>query len=353
MILFQLLKGLLYLLLTLVVCLAIIIYWGPGSLPEPGKFNDRIVSKADSTQVITQDTIRVMAYNIGYGYGLGSDGSGYVPKMKAQMDSAIEAMGQLIRDEQVDLVLLQEIDFRADRSGRTDQLALLAETSGLPFLAYGVSWDANYVPFPYWPPSYHFGRVVGGGAVLSKFPIVMNEVHLLAKPAANPWYYNRFYLYRYHQVVGFQVNGDTLYAINNHLEAFDKTNRMEHAQSLNQLMHSYVNENKSLVVVGGDFNSVPESASQKRAFNDNEEDNYEQDQTLSIIAGQANFVEMVSDEAYRTQESAWFTFPANAPNRRLDYLFVNRQYPFINPRVVNQAGSLSDHLPVMVDIRVR
>ena len=62
--LFQLIKGLLYLVLTLILCLAVIIYWGPGSLPEPGIFQDRIVSKADSTLTIEQDTIRVMAYNI-------------------------------------------------------------------------------------------------------------------------------------------------------------------------------------------------------------------------------------------------------------------------------------------------
>lgn len=346
-------KGVLYLLLTLILCLAIIIYWGPGKLPKPGAYEDRIVSKADSTLDLEQDSIRVMAYNIGYGYGIGSDGKGYVPKMKAQMDSAIQAIGQLIRSEQVDLVLLQEIDFRADRSGRTDQLELLSQVSGLPYLAYGVSWDANYVPFPYWPPSYHFGRVVGGGAVLSRFPIVQNQVHLLPKPTANAWYYNRFYLYRYHQVVGFKINGDTLYAINNHFEAFDKTNRMEHAQSLVQLMQSYINENKALVVVGGDLNSVPGSATQKSQFNDNDKDNYEQDQTLAIVSQQPNFVEMVSEETFRANESAWSTFPANAPNRRLDYLFVNRQYLFTNPSVVKQAGSLSDHLPVMVDIRIR
>ena len=52
--------------------------------------------------------------------------------------------------------------------------------------AYAVNWDKRYVPFPYWPPVVHFGEMLSGQGVLSKFPILMNKKIVLQKPEENP-----------------------------------------------------------------------------------------------------------------------------------------------------------------------
>jgi len=339
------------LLLLITLVLIIFIIWAPGQLPEPGLRSDQIAEYGVSSQSDSVSSIRVMVYNIGYGYGSGSDGSDYKPKAKEETDHSIEEIAELIRNESIDLVLIQEIDFGSDRSGGTNQLQLLAERSGLTYTARAMSWDANYVPFPYWPIDYHFGRVQSGGAVLSRFPIVENDVKLLAKPAANPWWYNRFYLYRIHQSVGFIVNGDTLYAVNNHLESFNVENRMEHAQSLLAWVEE-LSTDKNVIVVGGDMNAVPPNAQQTKNFDDLSGDDYTGDQTMTILSRMGRFQEIATAEQYAANPSAWHTFPAENPNRRLDYIFVNQNYTFGNGRVLQAAGTLSDHLPVIVDIQV-
>jgi endonuclease/exonuclease/phosphatase family metal-dependent hydrolase len=342
-------KASVWVILLVAAFVAFLYVWGPGSLPEPGRFEHPIHVYGSPEPADSAGMIRVMTYNIGYGYGLGSDGSDYHPKSREEIEASIRNMADLIRSDSIDVVLIQEIDFGSKRSGNFDQLAMLAELTGLSYGAEAVGWDANYVPFPYWPPSYHFGRVLSGGAVLSRFPIVDNQVMLLNKPAENAGYYNRFYLYRFHQAVGMVVNGDTVYVVNNHLEAFRTANRMEHAQSLVNWVED-LSKSKNVIAVGGDMNALPYNATQLTDFNDTSGDDYTGDRTMEIIGMMKGFRELASHEEYAANRDIWHTFPADAPNRRLDYIFVNTRYSFNNGQIPRKYGSLSDHLPVVADI---
>ncbi len=348
---YSIIKSIMWIVLILAMSVAFLYVWGPGHLPEPGLYMHPIHEYGNPAPTDSVDKIRVMTYNMGYGFGLGSDGSDYHPKTREEIEAAIREMGELIRTDSIDVVLFQEIDFGSKRSGNFDQLALLAELTGLSYGAEAVGWDANYVPFPYWPPSYYFGRVLSGGAVLSRFPIVDNQVMLLKKPDENAGYYNRFYLYRFHQAVGMVVNGDTIYVVNNHLEAFRTANRMEHAQSLVHWVED-LSKSKNVIVVGGDMNALPYNAVQFTDFNDKSGDDYTGDRTMEIIGMMQGFRELASHEAYAANRDIWHTFPANAPNRRLDYIFVNTRYSFTNGHIPRKYGPLSDHLPAVVDINV-
>ncbi len=343
------LKTIVSFILLMAAFVAFLYVWGPGSLPEHGRFEHPIHVYGSPMPADPVGMIRVMTYNIGYGHGMGSDGSDYHPKTREEIEAAIRGIAELIRNDSIDVVLIQEIDFGSKRSGNFDQLAMLAELTGLSYGAEAVGWDANYVPFPYWPPRYHFGRVLSGGAVLSRFPIVDNQVMLLKKPDENAGYYNRFYLYRFHQAVGMVVNGDTVYVVNNHLEAFRTANRMEHAQSLVHWVEE-LSTSKNIIAVGGDMNAVPHNAIQFTDFNDKSGDDYTGDRTMEIIGMMKGFRELTSHEEYAANRDIWHTFPADAPNRRLDYIFVNTRYSFSNGHISRKYGSLSDHLPVMADI---
>ena len=343
------LKLILCIFIFTVLFMAFLFVWGPGPLPKPGRYEHPIHVYGNPAPTAPADRIRVMTYNLGYGHGLGSDGLDYQPKTHEEIGKAIQEMGEMIRTDNIDIVLIQEIDFKSKRSGNLNQLKVLADLTGLPYSAEAVVWDANYVPFPYWPPSYHFGRVLSGGAVLSRFPIVDNQVTLLKKPDENPGYYNRFYLYRFHQVVGIEVNGETLYVVNNHLESYRTANRMEHAHSLVNIVNE-LGKSEDVILVGGDMNALPCNAAQVSDFIDDSGDDYSGDRTMEIIGMMKGFREIASHEEYANNRNILHTFPADAPNRRLDYMFVNTRYTTTNGHVPRKYGSRSDHLPVVVDI---
>jgi endonuclease/exonuclease/phosphatase family metal-dependent hydrolase len=58
-------------------------------------------------------------------------------------------------------------------------------------------------------------------------------------------------------------------------------------------------------------------------------------------------------ELYRDDESAYFTFPAHEPNRKLDHLLVSEHFEVADARVLREAGDVSDHLPLLVRLKPR
>ena len=286
-------------------------------------------------------TLRILSWNIAYAYGMNSEGTaGYVPYQADKYLLHIEHMAESIRASEADVVLMQEVDFNSARSHHLDQLKMLAEKTGLKYWAMAQSWRTNYVPFPSWPFSRHFGGMSSGGAVLSRWPIKKNEVELLPKPASKAWWYNLFYLYRYFQTVEIQVGDRTVKLMNLHLEAFDTEAKVEQAKHLVKR----VNEEKP-DFVGGDFNMVPDGAMKRSGFN-NPQDRYENDKTFSVVQ-KMNYKEVVELASYVQKEDTWFTFPSERPDRRLDYIFYKDGWTLMQSEVFNGPHpEVSDHLPI-------
>lgn len=293
----------------------------------------------------TQPTsLKVLSWNMGYGYGEGSAGNGYENKPRAHFEHAIEEIAHTIRESQADIVGLQEIDFGSDRSGGFDQLEKLKTL--LPELPYATriqGWDANYVPFPYWPPSLHFGKVKSGGAILSRYPLSNPKGILLPKPSSQLWAYNLFYLYRFFHKVTVHLSKDqTLEVANLHLEAFDQDNRIKQARALVEEGHL-----DTVDLLMGDFNTVPEDAAQKSHFEDEPRDTYENDSTLSLIASRLTPASLEGN-MFHDRKDDW-TFPSSHPNRRLDYFFYAQEKFKITHFTVLHHALTSDHLPIRIE----
>lgn len=105
----------------------------------------------DAIVEVEQLQIKVMTYNIRHGRGL--DG-------KVNLTRIAED----IRLSRADLVGLQEVDRFNIRSGFKDQAKVLAELTGM-------NWSFS--------PSLKLGFTQYGNAILSKYPIVSNEVYSL------------------------------------------------------------------------------------------------------------------------------------------------------------------------------
>ena len=333
-------KMILWTLLIFIVSVLSILTWAsyPWSLGE-SVIHPAVKNIEPNEMIETDDypsVIKVLTFNIGFLYGRGSEGPEYNHRGRDYYESSLMKVSQEIKDWGADIVFLQEIDFESSRSHSIDQAEFIAKNAGYPFIAEAPSWDANYIPFPYWPLSNNFGQMKSGGAILSTYPITSHEVTLLAKPKSQPWWYNLFYLHRYFQKVTLRIGDKDINVINLHLEAFDKLDRQ---LQVTELVHKLKNENIDLVA--GDFNMLPTSALKKsKFFNDDE---YENDSSFDIM-NQSGLSEVIPDDIYQKSESLYFTFPAWAPDRRLDYIWFRPELKMMKAEVLPSASS--DHLPL-------
>lgn len=338
---------LIFILLILVLFISFY-FWASHSSLRPGWSMGKIDATSHS-KASDKTKIKVMSWNMSFAHGLGSEGPGYIKHNKEHYEKNLKLMSEYIKENDIDILLLQEIDFKASRTYFIDEAKFISERTGLTYIAYAPSWDHRYIPFPYFPISDQFGKMNSGGAILSRFPIVDNQVYLFEKPKANPFWYNAFYLYRFFQAAKIQIADKSFYFGNLHVEAFDKHSRMEQARTIVNLKQELVSA--PWLVMGGDFNSTPSYASKKSSFKGYPEDDYESDDTLEIFnQGLFDLKEIVSIEEYQNEESHWFTFPTNKPDRRLDYLYVNENVSVIEKEVGKSL--VSDHFPLMMEIDI-
>ncbi len=293
----------------------------------------------------TPETLTVVGFNMAYGRGPSDDAgdlrprdvvTGYLDRIAA----AIEAAG-------ADVVALQEVDFDASRTHRIDQVDYLADRLGMPYRARVTTWKNNYVPFPYWPPAQHYGRMHSGQAVLARHPIRGNWRWRHPQPAAYPFWYRAFYLHRATQIVDLRVGRHVVRLFNVHLEAFDVPNREEQARELATLVREKA---RRYSVVVGDFNALPPGATRRHGFADEPAADFRADRSLDIFSP-PNLRELYADRPASATDGSAFTFPAQAPTRRLDHLFFSRAFALQEGGVFAAAGPVSDHLPLRAVLR--
>ncbi|MES2525808.1 MAG: endonuclease/exonuclease/phosphatase family protein [Bdellovibrionota bacterium] len=288
-------------------------------------------------------TIKILTWNLGFLYGRGSEGPGYLPRTKEFYEERLQGLVHQIREWNPDIICFQEIDFDSGRSAGINQAEYVAIHAGYPYVAEGVSWKAHYIPFPYWPLSRNFGRMNSGGAILSRYPIKSHQMELLSKPGSNPWWYNLFYLHRYFQDATIEISGKDYRVVNLHLEAFDKVDRAEQIRNLSLKVSS-----GKIDFAAGDYNMVPDVSAKKRNFPESDDD-YWDDKSFGIMT-KSGMEEVIPEEIYGKDESRFMTFPSWRPDRRLDYIFFKKGLKMMRAEVLPSA--LSDHLPLRASFQL-
>lgn len=304
--------------------------------------------KAGPVPAQSQPTaLNILTWNISYAYGLGSEGGDdYRQQTREHFEANLRVMAETITRAESDVVFLQEIDFYAARTLYQDQLEFLRQQTPLKFSARALSWQANYVPHPLNQPADHFGKVYSGGGILSRWPILSNQVYLLEKPASKAWWYNLFYLYRYIQIVTLDVSGKKIKVANLHLEAFDYNNKREQAKFLLELLKT-----EKIDILAGDFNTLPVGALKRSGFA-NPLDDYENDQTPKLLE-KLTLREVVDPTHYQMNEAQWFTFPSINPDRRLDYIYYSKEWNLLKTQIISPSRpEVSDHLPMSASFKL-
>ncbi len=279
----------------------------------------------------------IVSYNLGYLSGLTNNTTAETDRafFEANQQRAIAAL----KTVNPDIVAFQEIDFGSKRSYGVDQSEAIAQGLDLMNGAIAISWDKNYVPFPYWPPAAQFGKILSGQSIISRwpFPIQKNSRIVLEKVASNPFYYNAFYLERLAQVSEILLYTKPVIVINVHLEAFDEPTRVSQTRFVRSLAEDYAKTYP--VIVLGDFNSSPNRTDEESEF------------SIKEMAASEQFVSAVPIEDWG---KAAATFPSDQPEYKLDYIwYTPSTIEALSTEVVSAAGEASDHLPLMMTFRLK
>jgi endonuclease/exonuclease/phosphatase family metal-dependent hydrolase len=312
---------------VLLVALVIFYFWaGSGTLsPDKLSWIKSYRQTAHAPAAAPPDTFRLMTYNIGYLSAMANNLP--VRKSQAFFEANMNRFLTFLKETPIDIIAFQEIDFDSHRSYHMDQPQTIALEACYSYAAGAVNWDKRYVPFPYWPPSAHFRRLLSGQAVLSRYPIRSAERLVLAKVRNKPFFWRAFYLDRLAQVVHLRLPGHTLVVINVHLEAFDRQTRQIQAAEVLDIYRAYKGRQPVLLV--GDFNCVPPGT------------DYTQETTIRLF---------LQEESLKPVRLDAPTFPASAPDRQLDYIFYTHQT--ITPVAAYTAAvHSSDHLPLVMEFR--
>lgn len=287
----------------------------------------QFASPTEASPAAKQDRLTVVSYNIGYGSGVKNNKDAITDR--AELMRNLDEMAQRLGELKPDLVLLQEVDFASDRSFGVDQMRYLAEKLGLNFGAYALTWNLAYVPFPYWPPSRHFGKIVSGQAVLSRFPIVKQQLIEFPKPGENPFWYNWYYLNRVVQHLTLQVGPETLSLYNLHLEAFGVATREEQLKNIGKLIKA---DPVGFKIVGGDFNLA---SRMEQGHEDPDKD------TKGLLT---DFMKTTSLSDASSQDS-FYSMPSWQPYKLIDHLYFSSKFHLEHSgNIANSTAS--DHLAV-------
>lgn len=306
--------------------------------------------------LIPGQALKVMTWNIQYLAGKRyvfwydmADGSG--PDERPTPEDVAYNLGEVarvIRDEQPDVILLQEVNDGAKNTGYDDQLALLQERiiDLYPCRSQAFYWKADFVPNP------HIAGSVGMKlATLSRYQIERAE--RIQLPVKDTNIVSRQFQPKRALLVSYLPlrDGGHLAVINTHLDKFTEGDdapqrQIEMAGSLLDKFEA----RGTPWLIGGDFNLLP--LGQYQRLPAGQRAMYQPDSALHVLWDKYPMIPN-NVEATGVDRVRWLThFPndphISGPDRTVDYLFYSPRLKRVDASVRREDTLLiSDHLPVI------
>ncbi|PIS01172.1 MAG: hypothetical protein COT84_03690 [Chlamydiae bacterium CG10_big_fil_rev_8_21_14_0_10_35_9] len=283
-------------------------------------------------------SLKVMTYNIHYGVGL-------TATIKEKIDrngfkERLDELANILIKSDADIVFLQEVDLYSNRSYRINQAKYLAEKAQYSFYATAPQWKRRLFP----DYNGRHGQLSHGLCILSKFPLRNNISKEFTLSREIPFFVK--WLYNPHgvQKADVQVGEKIITLVNLHLDPWSKKEREK------QISHvlTWINQMKGPKIIGGDFNVQPPEDASQTAVSKKDSHN---EQTVELIRSKG-FTQDVSKEKYIKDPRAYFSFPSNDPQVKLDYLFTGNGIKISHAHIFMEAATASDHLPVLAEIQL-
>ena len=277
------------------------------------------------------------------------DGGDAVHVPPADVDQTVAAVAEVIRTHDPDVALLQEVDRDSARTGRVDQLDDILRATPYPSWLSTPYHRVRYLPYP---SGDHLGRVDMHLATLCRYPLQDGRRHQLAL-LDEPWFRRAFNLKRALLEVRVQRHtGGEIALLNTHLSAFSRGDGTLTRQ-VEQIQRRLVELDRAGIpwILAGDFNMLPPGDDPARLSAD-----------AALYADTDNPIEALFDigggsavpiEApFPGRAGTYLPFGATSPDRTLDYVFVSEGVKVLSAGVLDAYDDISDHLPLLVRLRI-
>jgi len=245
--------------------------------------------------------LKVMTYNIWMG---GAYRGGWRFEKPKRVAERIEKIGELIRQQQPDIVFLQEVVIDSGL-GSFNQVPVLAEKTGMHIWAFGQCINDG-LPFY---------RMIEGNAILSRYPLepLMNQ-----KMAGKKAFYEIGYDDQSTLWCKADISGQDILLASVHLNADDF-----YEVRLPQVEQLLDFAGDRPAILAGDFNADPNELEVRR---------------------------IVDTGKFAAKLDGPFTISSYDPHRTIDHIFVPGDWQLLEHRVIQ--SDLSDHLPVVTTYRI-
>ena len=304
--------------------------------------------------LVPGQALKVMTWNVQYLAGKryvfwndlaqGSDESPTPEDMAFSLDE----VARVIRDEQPDVVLLQELDDGAKASDYQDQLKLLRERLAdlYPCSTWAFDWKADFVP-----DLHIFGSVGRQLATLSRYQIEHAERQQLPEPPQN--FISRQFQPKNALLVSYLPlrDGGQVTLLNTHLDwVRQPDDSLQNKVAAIAKVVDKFEARGTPWLIGGDFNLLP--LGQFQRLPPEQRTPYTADSPLHALWDKYPMIP-TNNEASGIDRARWLThYPndpgLNGPDRTVDYLFYSPRLKRVQAEVrQDDTLRISDHLPVI------
>jgi endonuclease/exonuclease/phosphatase family metal-dependent hydrolase len=296
--------------------------------------------------------LRIVTYNVqflaGTGYHFFYEGGPDTLVTRNDIEANAARVSAFLAKTNPDLVLLQEVDSGARRTGYSDELALLRNALPPALQNYVATyyWKSKFVPHP---------KILGSAGtmlvIFSRYRLGKARRYQLPRTPGN-FIENDFNLKRAILEVELPMaDGRFLTILNTHLEAFPKNSNVMERQIRKVLDRlNWLSERNQPWILGGDFNLLPPG--QAARLTPKARGIHREPSEIGLVYDRYSGVPILK-EAIGDQMERYFTFtersgPDRIPVRTLDYLFAGPTVT-IERYNVQQENMLtvSDHLPLI------
>ncbi|WP_095145426.1 MULTISPECIES: endonuclease/exonuclease/phosphatase family protein [unclassified Pseudomonas] len=334
-------------------CLLLALLYSLTWRPE-AKETLEVSCSAPAPTLVPGQALKVMTWNVQYLAGKRyvfwndlAQGSDENPTPE-DMAFSLDEVARVIRDEQPDLVLLQELDDGAKASDYQNQLKLLQERLAdlYPCSTHAFDWKADFVP-----DRHIFGSVGRQLATLSRYQI--EHAERLQLPDTTTNVISRQFQPRNALLVNYLPlrDGGQMAVLNTHLDRATEPNETLQAKvaAVTKVLDKYEARGTPWLI-GGDFNLLP--LGQFQRLPPEQRTPYSADSPLHGLWDKYPMIP-TNNEASGIDRARWLThYPndpgLNGPDRTVDYLFYSPRLKRVEATVrQDDTLRISDHLPVI------